>query len=328
MKFADYYNTILEARDLKSITPFIYTLKIGKYTLYKNLSTYHLPYSDENAKKLISTATRNNLKVMLDSGHVKYNDIYIIDKSGQGRLSTYITGIYKTRPFVYARIETTSPGAGRSKIYFEHTWLDATQFAVLISSRELPNGTWKRIVNGNVVHSETEMGKSHRIDGPAIEHANGSKEWWVNGYRHRIDGPAIEHANGSKEWWVNNKLHRMDGPAVEDANGSKEWYVNGEAHRIDGPAIEWIDGSNLWYVNGKQHRSDGPAVEYADGSKQWWVNSHLHRLDGPAIEWLGGGRQWFVNGKEYSEEEFNTIFGGSKDPAILKQRAASNDLFM
>ena len=44
---------------------------------------------------------------------------------------------------------------------------------------------------------------------------------------HRLDGPAIEHADGYKSWYVNGKRHRLDGPAVEDANGDKEWYVDG-----------------------------------------------------------------------------------------------------
>jgi hypothetical protein len=29
----------------------------------------------------------------------------------------------------------------------------------------------------------------------------------LNGQRHRIDGPAIEHANGAKEWYLNNERH-------------------------------------------------------------------------------------------------------------------------
>ena len=173
------------------------------------------------------------------------------------------------------------------------------------SDVQLPDGTWRRVTYvGDVYYSKTRLGSYHRLDGPAIE--------WLD---------------GSKQWFVDGKLHRMDGPAIEYADGRNLWFVNGELHRTDGPAVEWSDGRKAWYVNGKLHRSDGPAVEYADGSKQWWVNSHLHRLDGPAIEWLGGGKQWYVNGKEYSEEEFNTIFGGSKDLAVLKQRAASNDLF-
>ena len=43
---------------------------------------------------------------------------------------------------------------------------------------------------------------------------------------HRTDGPAVEYANGSKTWWVNGKLHREDGPAVECADGTKFWYLN------------------------------------------------------------------------------------------------------
>ena len=30
----------------------------------------------------------------------------------------------------------------------------------------------------------------------------------VKGKLHRLDGPACEWANGTKEWWVNGKLHR------------------------------------------------------------------------------------------------------------------------
>jgi hypothetical protein len=45
---------------------------------------------------------------------------------------------------------------------------------------------------------------------------------------HRLDGPAIEYADGSKSWCVNGKLHRLDGPAVEYASGDKSWYVDGK----------------------------------------------------------------------------------------------------
>lgn len=42
---------------------------------------------------------------------------------------------------------------------------------------------------------------------------------------HRLDGPAVERASGTKEWYVEGKLHRLDGPAVEWADGNKSWYV-------------------------------------------------------------------------------------------------------
>ena len=43
-----------------------------------------------------------------------------------------------------------------------------------------------------------EGDKLHRADGPAVEWANGTKEWWLNGKRHRADGPAVEHWTGRK----------------------------------------------------------------------------------------------------------------------------------
>jgi hypothetical protein len=54
-----------------------------------------------------------------------------------------------------------------------------------------------------------DKGELHRLDG-------------------RLDGPAVEYADGSKEWYVDGKLHRLDGPAIEYTDGHKAWYVNGE----------------------------------------------------------------------------------------------------
>jgi len=51
-------------------------------------------------------------------------------------------------------------------------------------------------------HWNNENDKRHRLDGPAVEYADGGKEWWVNGELHRLDGPAVEFKNGHKEWWV------------------------------------------------------------------------------------------------------------------------------
>ena len=49
------------------------------------------------------------------------------------------------------------------------------------------------------------LGQYHRIHGPALEYADGSKSWYLNGLRHREDGPAIEWGNGRKSWWLNGK---------------------------------------------------------------------------------------------------------------------------
>ena len=48
----------------------------------------------------------------------------------------------------------------------------------------------------------------------------------MNDKLHREDGPAIEYANGTKYWHLNGKCHREDGPAIEYANGDKYWYLN------------------------------------------------------------------------------------------------------
>ena len=74
-------------------------------------------------------------------------------------------------------------------------------------------------------------GDFHReFDLPAIEHRNGTKEWWNNGRRYRADDlPSIEYANGDKWWCVNGKFDRQDGlPVIEYANGKKEWKRRGK----------------------------------------------------------------------------------------------------
>ena len=82
---------------------------------------------------------------------------------------------------------------------------------------------------------------------------NGNKIWRNSAEQyHRTDGPAVERANGTKQWYFNGQLHRVDGPAVEWTDGTKYWYIHDQLHRTDGPAIEWADGSKYWYFKGKQ----------------------------------------------------------------------------
>ena len=77
----------------------------------------------------------------------------------------------------------------------------------------------------------------------------GDIEYTLNGVLHRTDGPALEWANGYKEWYVNGERHRTDGPAIEYADGTKAWYINGFLHRTDGPATEWPNGTKAWWIN-------------------------------------------------------------------------------
>ncbi len=83
----------------------------------------------------------------------------------------------------------------------------------------------KKEYSNSIVY-KNKQGKYHREDGPAIEHNNGTKSWFINGKRHRGDGPAREWSIGTKEWWINGKLHREDGPAIEYASGDKSWFLN------------------------------------------------------------------------------------------------------
>ncbi len=60
-----------------------------------------------------------------------------------------------------------------------------------------------------------------------VDHA-GNRIWRnKHGLYHKIDGPAIEHANGDTLWYQNSRLHRTDGPAIEEVNnnGYKEWWI-------------------------------------------------------------------------------------------------------
>ena len=79
-----------------------------------------------------------------------------------------------------------------------------------------------------------------------------STSWYLDSVRHRVDGPAVEYANGTKSWHQNGQRHRADGPAVEWANGTKSWYLNDRLHRVDGPAVESADGRKMWFLNGQE----------------------------------------------------------------------------
>ena len=132
---------------------------------------------------------------------------------------------------------------------------DIIKIVKIISFEELKNLCKNGIFNvktGNYYFDEN--GKYHREnDLPAIEYANGTKEWYKNGLRHREnDLPAIEMADGTNEWYQNGNRHRdNDLPAVEWDDGSKEWYINGKCHRDnDLPAIVTYYGSKKWYENG------------------------------------------------------------------------------
>jgi len=45
-------------------------------------------------------------------------------------------------------------------------------------------------------------------------HKDGTKFWYKHGRYHRVDGPAIERARGTKEWFFNGERCSMDDPRL------------------------------------------------------------------------------------------------------------------
>lgn len=73
-------------------------------------------------------------------------------------------------------------------------------------------------------------GSWHRDNGlPALVHRSGTKQWYVRAAKHRENGPAIQHSDGSCEWYWRNRRHRGEGlPALILRNGKMSWYEHGE----------------------------------------------------------------------------------------------------
>ena len=86
---------------------------------------------------------------------------------------------------------------------------------------------------------------------------DGTEMWRLpNGKRHRLDGPAVEWADGDREWYANGSLHRLDGPAVEQVDGTRAWYVNGSLHRLDGPARTWPNDTQEFWIGGRRYDTE------------------------------------------------------------------------
>ena len=70
----------------------------------------------------------------------------------------------------------------------------------------MPKGYARKDVgeDGTVRHYNEEW-QLHREDGPALEWADGTKEWRENGKLHCESGPAIERPDGTKEYWLSGK---------------------------------------------------------------------------------------------------------------------------
>ena len=77
-------------------------------------------------------------------------------------------------------------------------------------------GRMPKVSNGRIeMPGDKEIyvynGKKHRDRGPAETHKRtGYKAWFRHGLLHRVNGPAVINADGSKEFWENGKLMRKE----------------------------------------------------------------------------------------------------------------------
>ena len=79
--------------------------------------------------------------------------------------------------------------------YQEHDVFEALKGKVVVTEA----GTYQHYNAG---------GQLHRVGGPAVEYANGSKEWYQTGLRHRVDGPAITWPGGDcGSWFLHGKVY-------------------------------------------------------------------------------------------------------------------------
>ena len=68
----------------------------------------------------------------------------------------------------------------------------------------------RKVDRFGTVRYRNRDGLLHREDGPAVEYADGSREWFLDGQRHREDGPAIEYHDGTHKWYLDGKLLSED----------------------------------------------------------------------------------------------------------------------
>lgn len=69
----------------------------------------------------------------------------------------------------------------------------------------------------------------------------GTKKWYSDGVLHRINGPTIEHIDGTKIWYNHGEYYKIESFTCT------EWFYNHHHHRIDGPVI--IYGTNEQFKN-------------------------------------------------------------------------------
>ena len=88
----------------------------------------------------------------------------------------------------------------------------------------------------------------HRVDGPACEYDDGTKEYFCDGNYHRIGGPACEYPNGVKIFYNNGVLHNDNGYAYEAPGGRRALIKHGRLDNGEGPLCAIVGSDQLIIV--------------------------------------------------------------------------------
>ena len=84
--------------------------------------------------------------------------------------------------------------------------------------------------------------KLHRTNGPAVEYPNeypdyyphGFRAWYIHGVRCRVDGPAIENADGVLWWYINgNRVTEQEHRDFYNPPKPKTININGKEFTVE-----------------------------------------------------------------------------------------------
>lgn len=82
-----------------------------------------------------------------------------------------------------------------------------------------------------MVHDHGSSKTSTYPDGVTTTwYADGCLEWRRDGKLNNVyGGPAVEHSNGTLEFFEDDERHNLSGPAIVPLQGEGNWYVRGQA---------------------------------------------------------------------------------------------------
>lgn len=203
-------------------------------------------------------------------------------------------------------------------------------YGIPVSESEFKAISWAEVAVEPVFNESMEISsiqflnrtnELHRNEGPARIAVDGSKYWYNNGRPHRLDGPAVETADGRCEYFIHGfsfSKKEFDEIKVQNLTPNLVTTLNGKVylefrhpitslfHRENGPAIIWDDGKKEWYKDGMRHRDDGGAAIYGGGGDmEFYVDGRRHNSEGLAIIKNDGDGEYWLNDCYLDSDQYN-----------------------